>query len=87
MKNTKLIDGIFTSVWDDGIHVSARCLVNLDTREVVVIGENDYPGDDGELDICHRQFVTVGDKEYRVTDIDSYEDAIHQCPNDEWLYY
>lgn len=87
MNVVKFVSGRLVSVWDDGIAVCAPCTVNLETHEIEDIGENDYPGNDGELDILQREYVMIGDKNFRVTDSDSYEDAMYQCPNETWLYY
>lgn len=57
-------DATFISIWDDGICVSSPCKVNTETFEVFDIGENDYLGDDGELDILQSEWVRVDEEEY-----------------------
>ena len=44
--------------------MSSPCKVNTETHEIFDIGENDYDGDDGELDILQSEWVRIGDEEY-----------------------
>lgn len=61
----------FISIWDDGIAVSSDCKVNTETGEIFDIEENDYPGDDGELDILQGEYVRIDDEEFLAS---PYED-------------
>lgn len=59
-------DATFISVWDGGIVVSSPCRVNTATGEIFNIGSNDYPGDDGELKILDREYVSIDGIDYPV---------------------
>lgn len=48
----------FTSEWDGGIQVNARCRVNTRTRMVTAMGKNDF-GRDELLEVCECEYVTL----------------------------
>lgn len=57
----------YTSVWDGGVYVSARCyapkkaemIKGRRVHAITRMGKNDYPGDDGELEILEQEFITL----------------------------
>ena len=66
-------DATFISIWDDGICVASPCKVDTETREIFDIGENDYDGDDGELDILQSEWVRIDDEEYLASPAEDLE--------------
>lgn len=66
----------FTSVWDGGIEINARCYVNERKRLVTRIGKNDAcDGIEEDLDILEYEYVTMDNgKTYKAVPEDEMED-------------
>jgi len=77
MKQTNVIDGTFTSEWDDGAVISTPCKVNVDTREIFDIQVCTAVTPDGT---CEREFVVFpgSEEEYDAHEKSEYEDL--DCP-------
>jgi len=49
----------FVSVWDGGIEVHARCVVDIEKREILKIGKNDIGNNEGMLDCLDEEYVIL----------------------------
>lgn len=49
----------YHSIWDNGIDVSSDCIINMKTGYIEEISQNDYNGDDGELEILEDEYITL----------------------------
>ena len=57
----------FTSVWDSGNNViTKRCKVNMETREVFGIEQEDDANILEDLDILDREYITIDGNDYDV---------------------
>lgn len=56
-------EALFTSVWDDGIEVTAKCKVNVETKEVYDIEQSEVSG----LEILQEEYITIDGVDYSVS--------------------
>lgn len=49
----------YHSIWDNGIDVSSDCIINMKTGYIEEISQNDYNGDDGELEVLEDEYITL----------------------------
>lgn len=62
---THAVAAVFVSVWDGGIEISSRCLVNMETKEVFDIEPTKYDGD-----ILEKEYVEIDGIQYPVSKLD-----------------
>ena len=89
-KKLQEFNATYTSVWDGGLEVNARCHVDKDTQMITRIGENDI-GDNTEMLNClEREYVTFDDTnmEYDVHNIcDVYDSKTKTYQKEPNTYY
>lgn len=67
--------GKYVSIWDDGLEVKSKCIVNTDTMEVHSIEISDIDTD--ELEVLRNEFVEFTDASpyYLVGTKEDFEDG------------
>ena len=53
--------GAYTSVWDGGISLTSKCIVNLETKEVTILESFDT-----DVDVLEEEYITLDGIEYDV---------------------
>lgn len=66
-----VLNGTFTSVWDDGVEVTTHCKVNMDTHEVFDI---DFVQIEGLEDFRY-EYITVANESYKVTRMEDADES------------
>lgn len=70
-----IINGVFCSIWDNGVTVKSNCKINLLTRQVIDIEQVDPSDLDDDLDILQTEYILIDEEPFNV-----YEES------DERLY-
>ena len=71
----------YTSVWDGGIRVNARCCANRKTKRISRIGKNDIcPSLEEQLDVLDYEIITFDDTKEEYRAISGYElEELYGC--------
>ena len=62
INNTVIKEATFTSVWDDGIEITTKCKVNMDTKEIIEVEQ--YDGNIEALDLLLEEYITIDGVNY-----------------------
>lgn len=57
----KYVDGTYTSVWDDGIKLTSKCTVNMDTKMVMILESLDV-----DVRILENEYITLNGEDFDV---------------------
>lgn len=61
-----IVKGLYTSVWDGGIEIVSHVLINIESKEIIEMGDylHDYDFDLLNLEILDNQYVTIDNVDY-----------------------
>lgn len=76
----RIVNAMFSSIWDGGTQILTTCRVNLDTKEVFDIKRVE----DCDVDVLDSQHINLFGESYEVTPESELEDEA--CKNEQYWF-